>query len=125
MESRIFINGMSLVAANKRNLHVLPLGNALKDCDTRFWSSEVDVTQLSGFEVLGIKLKAQSYYSKAIIKSALDGRQLVTIEFIIDGYNFSGLFFIYSSKMSKKGNISLKALSSGEVTVSILKGNGE
>jgi Na+/serine symporter len=123
MKSRIFINGMSLVAANKRNLHVLPLGNALKDCDTRFSNANVEVTQLSGFEVLGIKLKIESDYSKAIIKDILDGKQLVTIEFVIDGYNHIGLFFIYSSKMSKKGNVKLKALSSGEVTVTIPEGS--
>ena len=114
--NRIFINGMSLVAADKRNLQVVPISIPLKDCDTRF--SNLKVEKLSGFEVLGIKLKTESDYNKPIIKDALDGAQLVTVEFVIDGYNFSGLFYIYSSKVSKKGNISLKALSSGEVIVS-------
>ena len=115
MTNRIFINGMSLIAADKRNLQVVPRSIPLKDCDTRFSNLEVEVEQLSGFEVLGIKLKTESDYNKPLIKDTLNGKHLVVIEFVIDNCNFRGLFFVYSSKITKKGNISLKALSSGEV----------
>ena len=118
MTNRIFINGMSLVAADERNLQVMPVSIPLKDCDTRPSNLEVEVEQLSGFEVLGIKLKTESDYNKPLIKDTLNGKHLVVIEFVIDNCNFSGSFFVYSSKITKKGNISLKALSSGKVIVS-------
>ena len=118
MVNRIFINGMPLIAADKKNLQVVPRSIPLKDCDTRFSNLKVEFEQLSGFEVLGVKLKTESDYNRPIIKDALSGSNLVVIEFVIDNCNFKGLFFVYSSKITKKGNISLKALSSGEVIVS-------
>jgi hypothetical protein len=115
MKSRIFINGRSLVTTSKSRIHVLPIGNAILN--------NPEITELKGFNIIAKKLKNECDYNEPFIEASLCRENLVTIDFVMDGNNFSGDFLIGSLKVSKKGYISFDALSSGEVTVTTPKGS--
>ena len=46
--------------------------------------------------------------------------EIVTLDFVNSGYEFTGLFLIVESKQHKRGSVSFSAVLSGEVTVTEL-----
>tara|TARA_R110000851_G_scaffold234116_1_gene386689 strand:- start:364 stop:714 length:351 start_codon:yes stop_codon:yes gene_type:complete len=114
MKSRIFINGRSLITTSKSRIYVLPVGDLALDAP--------QIKELKGFVIIAKRLKNECDYNKPFMKSSLCQEVLVTIDFVMDGTNCSGDFFINDLKVSKKGFISLNAASSGEITVTTPRG---